>query len=129
MLRISLAIAALLSASCVMSGDLKRLQDAQVTFEDRVVEAIADQEATSSEKLDEIAEANRDRIAEAEEVIKDVVTRSIDAGKNLAELDWVELLISLLGTAGVAAVGGTALTNKVRDNRRRMRGEPVTPTK
>ena len=125
------ALGAVLLCSCVTSGDLRRIEDAQALRAAEIERAVAEyrSDAITGEELDKrVTAANQEAAKETRSVIEEVQERTeanIAAIKN-GPITGNPILDALL-TAGVSA--GTAYfgVNKVRDGRRRMRGEPVAP--
>ncbi len=95
----------LLFASCVTAGDLQRITDQVVLFE----ETLYDDSATVADVQDGLT-ALREGVAE---VVEDVREREDNA------------LSSMSGELGVAGILTAFGLNYMRDRRRRMLGEPT----
>ena len=116
-MKYTLLLAPLLLSSCVTSGDLD-----QVANSVRNLELVAADRYSTQEDLEEAIDATGQEIA-------DVARRAEERARAIAEgvpespSGWLALLLKL----GVAAGAGTVATNKVRDRRRKLRGEPTDP--
>jgi len=123
------AILAFLGASCVMPSDLTRIEQAQYKYHEQQSAALSDLRAeaiTSEEYEDRNDEAFEDLREEVGATIKAVEERTAavaTAAKNIPT-DPSSLITYLLGIGGTIA-GSVAATNKVRDNRRKIRNEQV----
>ena len=104
------------SCSTLFSG----LEESQRAFELRVEGILADQEATTEEKLEGIQEASAERFTSMGEA----VDASIEEATSLIGIVEQNPLGALSGIAAILA-SGVAATNKVRDQRRKKRGEPT----
>lgn len=136
------------AVSCVLPGDLRTLADAQDQAIQEVKEEIKDFElevldirtrpGLSETEVEElIAEAREARDDSFEEIASELgmtIDDLIEAVKNRTEnvVSPIPItgnpLIDMLIALGLTGFGSFAATNKVRDSRRVVRGEPVQPT-
>jgi len=122
-------IIAALAASCVTSGDLARVEQAQAAFHSQQaanLEALRADSITPEEyedRSDEAFDELRDEIGATIEAVEERTAAVATAAKNIPT-DPSSLITYLLGIGGTIA-GSVAATNKVRDNRRKIRNEQV----
>ena len=126
---LTICIALLLSTSCVAtSGDIQRLADAQVQYEQETTNALhkyqqglSDTQEYAEETAESAARLHDEWVATGKDIeqrVKDTLeATSVPVTGN-------PLMDKLLGVL-IAGGGAVFATNKVRDGRRRKRGERV----
>lgn len=110
--------------SCVTSGDLRMLADSQQAFESRVDLIMQQTGKTNTEKMNEVFEANEQRIDETEEILKIVEQRTKNTVGAFTGITGNPLL-EIIAALGLTAYGTYAQVNRARDTKRMQRGEPV----
>lgn len=148
--RVVLPIAAclFLAIGCVTTGDLQELADiheqsiqgiktAQVEYQSKVEDILADASKTEAERFEELKEAadTRNDAIEAiakmagtsvEQLIAVIEARTEAAVEGVGTVTGnpiIDLLVNTVLAAGLGAAGA----DRIRDRRRRLRGEPVGP--
>lgn len=148
--RVVLPIAAclFLAIGCVTTGDLQELADiheqsiqgiktAQVEYQVKVEDILADASKTEAERFEELKEAadTRNDAIEAiakmagtsvEQLIAVIEARTEAAVEGVGTVTGnpiIDLLVNTVLAAGLGAAGA----DRIRDRRRRLRGEPVGP--
>ena len=113
--------------ACVMPSDLRSLADSQETYQREVTGILEDSTLTADEKVEAITDEQEVLSGDIEDLlalINDRTTAIVRAPGALTGNGLLDLLL----TGVASAVAGGAATNRIRDQRRLARGEPVTPT-
>ena len=117
----------LVITACVTPSDLRTLAAAQEDFQLEVLDVLEDTTLTADEKVEKVAEAQDDLNTDIEELLALINERTTAIVKAPGALTGNGLL-DLFLTGAASALAGASATNRIRDQRRLARGEPVTPT-